>query len=154
MFADGEIPADAVTIDLKTQGNTLSFWRSPTNTNSDLDEAALAIAANRERAERLQIVFIDLDEIQTDEQVLKDIAGETPVAELKPLHVDVCELDYVRLGRVARRVADALDAERSRTYTKRSVARLVATAVEQGRLELEDLKCKLRGEVGKLIEET
>ena len=152
VFADGEIPADAITIDLKTQGNTLSFWRSPTSTSGDLDEVALAIAANRERAERLQIVFIYLDEIQTDEQVLRDVAGQTPVTDLKPLHVDVCRLDYVRLGKVARRVADALHANRSCTYTKRTVTKLVARAVEQGRLELGDLKCKLRGEVGKMIE--
>ena len=154
VFADGEIPADAITIDLKTTSNTLSFWRSPTSTASDLDEVALAIAANRDRAEKLQIVFIDLDEIQTDEQVLENIAGDTPVTDMKPRHVDICRLDYVRLGKVARRVANSLDADRSCTYTKLTVTKLVARAVEQGRVRPEDLKSKLWGDVSKMIEGT
>ena len=46
-FAEGEIAADAVTVDLKTQDNSLSFWRCPTETTQDLEKAVLAIAATR-----------------------------------------------------------------------------------------------------------
>ncbi len=55
----GEISADAVTADLKTQGNALSFWQCHTATNSDVEEAALAIAAARDRVARLDVVWLE-----------------------------------------------------------------------------------------------
>ena len=54
----GEIPADAVTVDLRTQDNALSFWRCPNDTDRDVEEAALAIAAARKRVDRLDIVWL------------------------------------------------------------------------------------------------
>ena len=48
-LAADEIPSDAITIDLRTQGNALSFWQCPTDAVSDVEEAALAIAAAGER---------------------------------------------------------------------------------------------------------
>lgn len=149
----GEVPADGVTADLRTQSNSLSFWRSPTAAISDVEEAALAIAAGRERVDRLQVVWLDYDEIQTDDQTLSDTEGRTPVKDLKSLHVDVCRLDYIRLGQLANRVVDALASDNFHTFTKDNVAKLVARAVEQDRIDLEELKGKLRKEVRSLIDQ-
>ena len=146
-LATGEIPADAVTIDLRTQGNSLSFWQCPTDTASDVEEAALAIAAAREHIDRLDVVLLDDEELQADGQALANTEGRTPVTDLAPLHVDVSRLDYARLGRVAKRVAGAIEEKRHRRITRARVKKLIAAAVEKGRIDLDDLESGVREEV-------
>ena len=99
-LSESEIPADAVTADLKTQQNSLSFWRCPSDEKHDIEEAVLAIAAAGDRVDRLDIVWIADEELQADGQSLKDTAGRTPVTDMVAMHVDVSRLDYVRLGNV------------------------------------------------------
>ena len=152
-LSTGEIPADAVSTDLRTQSNNLSFWRSPTADDDDIEEAALAIAAGRKKVDRLQVVWLDYDKVQTDGQTLQDTEGRTPVRDLKTLHVDVARLDYVRLGKVADRVVEALNNNRFRTFRKSAVRELVAHAIEQGRIEPIDLEDDLREDVCRLIDE-
>ena len=43
----GEISADAVTSDLRTKENTLSFWRCRTETNGDVEDAVLGFGTRR-----------------------------------------------------------------------------------------------------------
>ena len=143
----GEVPADAVTIDLRTQGNSLSFWQCPTDTLSDVEEAALAIAAASERVDRLDIVWLDDEELQADGQTLRNTAGSTPVTDLASQHVDVSRLDHIRLGRVALRVVAAIEADRYHRLTKARVKKLIVEAIEQGRIEVAALDERLRDEV-------
>ena len=49
----GEIPADAVTVDLRTRENSLSFWRCGLGEKEQVEEAALAIAAAGDRVDSL-----------------------------------------------------------------------------------------------------
>ena len=151
-FAEGEIAADAVTVDLKTQNNSLSFWRCPTETTEDLEKAVLAIAATRNRVEKLEIVWLTDDDLRNDCQTLTNTEGETPVSELTGLHVDVCLLDYVRLGKIASRIAIALKKCRWRRISKGRVKMLLVEAVEQKRVELADLQESIQGEVRKSLE--
>ena len=146
-LATGEIPADAVTIDLRTQGNSLSFWQCPTGTASDVEEAALAIAAAREHIDRLDLVLLDAEELQADGQSLVNTEGRTPVTDLAALHVDVSRLDYARLGRIADHVVVAIEKKRHRRITKARVRKLIAAAVEKGRIDLDHLECDVREEV-------
>lgn len=152
-LSTGEIPADAVTADLRTQSNNLSFWRSPTADDDDIEEAALAIAAGREKVDRLQIVWLNYDEVQTDGQTLRDTEGRTPVKDLQPLHVDLARLDYARLGKVAGRVVEALNHNRFRNFPRSAVRELVAQAIEEGRIEPADLEDDLREDVCRLVNE-
>ena len=134
-LAAGEIPADAVTIDLRTQENSLSFWRCPSDSPGDVEQAALAIAAASERVDRLDIVWLGDDGIQADGQILTDTEGRTPVTDMADRHVEMSRLDYVRLGKVAEHVAAAIDENRHRRLTKAAVKKLVLAAVEQGRID-------------------
>lgn len=143
----GEIPADAVTVDLRTQENSLSFWRCPTDSDSDVEEVALAIAAAGERVDRLDIVWLADEELQNDGHVLNNTEGRTPLTGMATMHVDVSRLDYVRLGKVARQVDAALEGDRHRRLTKARVKSLIKRAVEQGRIDGSDLHDKLRAEV-------
>ena len=44
-LGDGEIQADAVSADLRTMGNTLSFWRCASASDDALGRTVLAMAA-------------------------------------------------------------------------------------------------------------
>ena len=145
----GEISADAVTCDLKTQDNSLSFWMCGSGEKAEVEEAALAIAAPRDHVAKLDIVWFSDDELRADGQQLKETDGRTPVAEFVARHVDVCLLDYVRLGKVARRVVTAIEEKRHLSLTKERVKKLLAAAVAQERIALNDLSEDIQAEVRK-----
>ena len=134
----GEIAADAVTGDLRTQGNTLAFWRCHTGTNGDIEEAALAIAAVGERTDRFDIIWL------ADGRILEDTEGQTPVAEFAHRHVDMRRLDYVRLGKVACRVVAAIEDERCQRLTKKRVKEFLSTAVKQGVVSHFEIFCSVK----------
>lgn len=144
----GEIPADAVTADLRTQDNALSFWRCGDEERVEIEEAALAIAAAWERVDKIDVVWLATDDLQNDGQTLKDTEGRTPALELAELHVDVCRLDYIRLGKVAQRVVTAVKEERYLRLRKARVKSLLTEAVEQGRIDPKDLQKRVCEELG------
>ena len=143
----GEISADAVTSDLRTEDNALSFWQCGMGAESEVEEAVLAMAAAGNRIEKLDVVWVSRDELRADGQTIQDTDGRTPVAGLVRLHLDVSRLDYGRLGKVAHRIVTAIEEERCRRLTKARVKSLLAAAVEQGRIDPEDLSDHLKREV-------
>ncbi len=145
----GEISADAVTGDLKTQDNSLSFWMCGSGEKAEVEEVALAIAAPRDHVARLDIVWFSDDELRADGQQWQETDGRTPVAEFVARHVDVYRLDYVRLGKVARRVVTAIEEDRYLLLTKARVKKLLAAAVAQGHIALNDLSKGIQAEVRK-----
>ena len=147
-LAEDEIPADAVTADLRTQDNKLSFWRCGDEEGIEVNEAVLALAAAGTRVDKIDVVWLAADELRSDGQTLQDTKGRTPVLELAELHVDVCRLDYMRLGKVAQRVVTALKKERYLRLRKARVRNLLAEAVEQGRIDPKDLQKRVREELG------
>ena len=147
-LAEGEIPADAVTADLRTQDNKLSFWRCGDGEGIEVNEAVLALAAAGTSVDKIDVVWLAADELRSDGQTLQDTKGRTPALELVELHVDVCRLDYMRLGKVAQRVVTALKEERYLRLGKARVRNLLAEAVEQGRIDPNDLEKRIREELG------
>ena len=143
-LADGEIPTDAVTADLRTQRNSLSFWQCPTDEDDELDDLALAIATGRDFLDTVEFVWLDDDELMDDGLTLNETPGRTPVTELSESHVDVTQLDYLRLGTVARHISTAIEENRYRRLTRRSVKNLIADAMEQDRVDLDALSPILR----------
>ncbi len=147
-----EISADAVTADLRTQNNNLSFWQCAEGTRKEIDDIALAIAAGRDKIDKVEIVLIDDKDLENDGQAIKATNGRTPVESLVRLHVDVMQLDYSRLGRVAHRIASAIAADQCHRVSKKRVERLLVTAITQDEiLQIEGLNGKLRPQVQKLL---
>ena len=144
-----EIPADAVTADLRTRDNALSFWQCGDGTQIEVEDAALAIAAAGDRIDRLDLVWFADEELQNDGQTFRNIPGRTPVPELTRLHVDVHRLDYVRLGKVAHRVVEAIEGRRYVRLTKARVTELLTEAVEQARVDPAGLSDNIRVDVAK-----
>ncbi len=151
-LSDDEISADAITSDLRTQDNSLSFWQCGREEPVRLEEVALAIAAGRDSVDRLDIVWLTDNELRDDGQTLKNTEGRTPVIDLSKLHVDVCRLDYIRLGKIAHNVVRALDENRYKRITKPGVKKLLTDAVGQGRIEIDDLEDKIKTEVLESLE--
>ena len=150
-LSEGEISADAITVDLHTTENTLSFWQCGSGMEAEVEEAALAIAAAGQRVDKIDIVWVDEDELKTDGQTLKNTKGRTHVTELVDRHVDVCRLDYVRLGNVAHHVVTAIEKNRYIRLPKRRVTEILAAAVEQERVNLDDLEKRVQEEVLKSL---
>ena len=130
-LAQGEIAADAVTADLRTNGNALSFWRCDTGAEDQVEPVALAMAASGDRIDKLDVVWIAERHFAADGQTWEDTDGRTPVAELRKRHVDLQRLDYVRLGNVARHVAAAIESERYLRLSRRRVKMLLVAAVRR-----------------------
>ena len=151
-LSEGEISADAVTVDLHTKGNTLSFWRCGGGREVEVEEAALAIAAAGQRVDKIDIVWVDENELKTDGQTLEDTPGRTHVTELINRHVDVCRLDYVRLGNVAHRVLAAIEEDRWTRLSKGRITEILVAAVEQGRVNLDDLQQGVQKQVNRSLQ--
>lgn len=147
----GEIPADAVTNDLRTQGNSLSFWQCGMGEQGEIEDAVLAIASAGERLDRVDIVWLTDDDLQADGQTLKNTDGRTPVIELVKRHVDICQLDHDRLGKIARRILTAIEENRYRRLSKKRVTNLLVDAIGQQRIDPGNLEKKVRAEVQELL---
>lgn len=147
----GEIGADAVTADLRTSGNALSFWRCDSGVENQVERVALAMAAAGDRIDKLDVVWIAERDFAADGQSWEATDGRTPVAELRYRHVDLQRLDYVRLGNVARRVAAAIASEWCLRFSRRRVKMLLVAAVQRGDVDLADLAERVRDEVGSAL---
>ncbi len=144
-----EIPADAVTGDLRTQNNALSFWQCGMGSEDSVNDAALAIASAGDRVDKIDIVWFSDEDLRADGQTWRDTEGRTPVTDLVGRHIDVEGLNYARLGKIARRIVVAIEENRYLRLTKARVTKLLATAVGQGRIDLDDLREGVQKEVRK-----
>ncbi len=126
-------PADAITVDLKTGGNRLSFWRIPDNTM--VDDVVLAMVSSRQQLAKYDIAAVD-------EQTLIDAGiefvkcpGETLVEDMRPLHQDAISLDYVDLGNLADAVIQGYKQASVHRRGVLAVAKIVVAAIKSGRLD-------------------
>lgn len=145
-----DIPADAVTADLKTKDNALSFWRCDSNADDDLKEAVLALAAAGDRIDRMDIAFIDESAFSDAGLRIEATPGKTPVETLRESHRDVTHLDLVRLGSVASLVASACRRNSVRRFDKTAVRACLEEAIQRGRVQREALHQDLVADLDRL----
>ena len=146
-LSPGEISADAITGDLRTQGNTLSFWQCPSGNHAAIEQAALAIASTGDRIDKVDIVWLDDADLKNDGQTVETTEGQTPILDLNELHVDVCHLDFTRLGKVAQRIANAINEERYIRIPRARIQAMLADAIERGQVDRGSLQPKVRDEI-------
>ena len=149
----GEISADAVTSDLRTKDDALSFWKCGGATKPEIEEAALALAAAGDRIDKIDLVWLTEEELREDGQTLKSTPGRTSVSDLARQHVDVGRLDYVRLGKIAKQIASAIASGNRRRFRKQQVKSLIIAAVEEGRIDTCDLQGSIRTDVKKALKQ-
>lgn len=135
---DNNVSGDAITNCLKTNKNTLSVWKI--ETEDDLDQAILALVANQDHLDTIDIVI--LEESSLLEYNLNIVAspGDTPVESLKDAHRDISELTFTKLGEVKDHIVERIRNQKLKRYTVGSLKKLLKKSIEQGLLKKEDLK--------------
>lgn len=148
---DGPISADALTCDLKTANNTLSFWRFGIGEERAYEDAALALASGQQELDKIDIVSLDETELLQEASLeLSNSDGSTPVLRLKPFHVDAVALDVDRIVHIARIVARRVRSAPShvKRFSKVEVREILKRAIFDGHLSAEALQQKLRTALG------
>jgi serine phosphatase RsbU (regulator of sigma subunit) len=151
-LADGEIAADAISADLRTTENTLSFWTCDDDEEATLKEVVLALTANGDRVDKIDITWLAEDKVRAEGLQIAMTDGITIVARLVKRHRDIELLDLERLVKVARLIHAAVRGDHFRRLTKAEVTQVLVGAVENGDVQLEKMKEGLRSEVQSAIE--
>jgi hypothetical protein len=143
------IRADALTGCLRTVDDTLSVWVCD-GTLADIAEVALALAAQGNTLDKLDIVLLEQGELEDRGIALVATPGDTPIADLRARHHDLVNLDMVAHSSVAVLVAAAV---RARTghyqFTRRRVIELLRVAIDSGRASRDSFADGLRRELEK-----
>ncbi len=144
-----EISADAITVDLKTQGNTLSFWFCGNDEASEeaLNTAALAMCTEMDKASTIHLVYLEKGILESDGYTVAQTVGATKVTDLISLHYDVLGLNYKLLGDMAQRVQQAVSSSRMHKVVRKDLLEMVVGAARDGRLDSTKLKPTFQTEV-------
>ena len=150
-LAEVEIRADAVTGCLRTSNDSLSWWHCEGD-EQDVEEVALALATGPKttKFEKIDVVVLPETDLLADGLASEPTEGDTPIKELRSRHVNVVKLDLERLAKIARILAPRIRSNDSVFhYTKVDLMTLVRKAINNKRLNVDDLNPKLRKELNK-----
>ena len=139
------IAAYAVTSDLRTTGNTLSFWE--VSGLETLEEAIVAIASAYQRIEKLDVIWLEKSAVAAQELRLSKSPGRTAATHMMQAHADLIDLDLDALGAVARLVSVACRNGRSKRYSKKAIADLLVAASRAGTLNQAEMHPELLREL-------
>lgn len=138
------IPADAITVDLRTRQNKLSLWQCEPTNDSDIKDIALALASKNAYTSKIDIAWISEDDLEGDDQIIQHTVSDIPVQDLANRHVDLCEMNYKRLGSIADRLRIAITSGSYRRFRESEVIAILKSAVSNNRLEFTALDENLR----------
>jgi len=135
-----QLSADTITQDLKTVGNCLSVWR--VDTSDAIDQAVLALAANFDHINKVEVVVIAEESLQNRRIAIEPNQGNTPVPHLVHTHRDLSQLTYAQLGFVAQSIIESLP--NTKYYTQNQIKTLLREAISTKQLDPNDLKSAVR----------
>lgn len=150
-LAENEIRADAIT-SLRTSDDRLSWWRCADDDEEDVDQVALALAVgpNNNRIDKFDIIVLPESILAKAGLASESTEGETLVKDLRSRHVDLVRLDVERLAKVARILDPRIrSGDKVVQFTKAQLTTLVTTAIQDKRLDPNDLNEKLREKLDK-----
>lgn len=140
-----DISADAITNCLKTSKNTLSVWHI--ETEEDLDKAVLAIVANQEHLDTIDVVILDEPSLNNYNLNIVASPGDTPVASLIEAHRDIAELTFTKIGQVKDHIVQRIRNQKLKRYTVSSLKKILTNAINEGLLQKEDLNESIRNKI-------
>lgn len=148
--SDGFLPGDTIS-DLRTQKNTLSTWEY-IDENQELDDIAVALALNRQSAQKLVVVLLDPIELQkidiTHSSAMLGVSPGCPIDILKK-HRDLVDLDYWRIGYLAEHILKLMKEKKNyRTYSEKKVRQLLESYRKANRIDLTKVKKELQKDMG------
>ena len=124
-----ELNADAVTSDLRTTNNTLSWWRIDDETELEQNN--------------IRIIALSFEELEAN-FCLKNTPnqGDTAVKEFKQRHYDMCNMNYGLLGKISYFIAKETSQTKKNMILKINVKAAIAKIkelVEKGKADKEML---------------
>src|SRR6056297_3423172 len=87
-----ELSSDAITGCLRSSRNTISVWKI--ESEDDLEEATLALAAAGKRLDTFDVVILNGDKLSDLEIQMEQTDGRTVVSDLVNNHFDLKSLNY------------------------------------------------------------
>jgi hypothetical protein len=143
------VSADAITNCLKTKDNCLSLWRIPDR--SRIDDAVLAQTTMFAHLDGIDVVILDEKTLEKRGISIENVPGDTKIAEMAEWHVHVTDLNVDTLAKLAQSIAESLQTKSEERYEKGRLARLLASAVSQDRLSLDELRENVRNRVAPVL---
>jgi hypothetical protein len=131
----GDIPADPLN-DVRTQDNALSVWLVDDG-KQNLNRVALAIAATRQRVDKLDYLLFDLQILSDSDVETCKSRGTTPDEQVNDWHLDLVELSGLELVSLVRAILTS-DYETGR-FLPKEVVELLKDAVKAGQINQEKL---------------
>lgn len=139
----GQFPADPLA-DLNTQDNLLSVWHVEDD-QSNLARIVTALAANRERLDKLDYALIDHLKVQELQMKVERSSGGTPDRIANDWHRDICELSALNLTDLAKAILPERD-KRHRVSAK-EIQQRIREAIQSGRIDTDRLKPQLKAKL-------
>lgn len=140
-----EIPADAITIDLKTKSNRLSVWEI--ESEKSIEDVVLAIVSAMDTIESIDIIVLDAGFLRDKGIECVQVDGKTPFEAQNKNNKELASLTYRTLGIIASHIADGV-ADKAKRYTEGRLKEMLREAtLELGKFPLESLSLRLKEKI-------
>ena len=120
------LQADAIA-DIRTFNNNLSIWSIPSASDSDINEAVLALATSTSQSsfDKMDVVVFSSKDISARGLQLESVDGKTAVTDLKSTHQNIINLTYDSLTGVMKIISEITVNGRHIRRTKKQIETLI-----------------------------
>lgn len=152
-FDSNQIQADAITSNLRTHGNRMSLWRCSSAEESEIDKVVLALSTKTNGIGKIDVAWLRSTEVADEGFELEESPGDTKVRSLRKEHADIVNLDMMRLERIATMLSASIKEGNYQRRKPPETRAILARAVSDGLVSLDNLEEKTREEVAKHLGE-
>lgn len=121
------ISADVITNCLKTKGNTISTWKIDSEDN--LSDAVLAMISTCQHLDTINVVCLSGEVVTGNGLELNETPAKTPIEKFNNTHVDICNLTYLKIGKVADIIRDIVINDKYVRYTSNQLKGILQQAI-------------------------
>lgn len=130
-------PGDVITNELNTTGDALSFWKI--SDESEIEDALLAMCTGTSQSNIGTVHYLLFDERELKSRGIQVVQSSndanTAVTELKKLHHNIVNVDYLTLGRLQDMIVDKIRADKSQCKTKAKIKPIVKQAIANEKID-------------------
>lgn len=133
-----DLRADAITSCLRTTSDTLSTWEI--ESLELLDEAVLALVANFERIDTIDVAVLKTTTVTESGFTIKNETGNTPAEHIKEWHKNVVDLKFNSIGEFSKLIINCLEEKQVYRYNATKVKKILVDALNEGKINKSRLK--------------
>lgn len=141
---DGDIPADPLTRDFKTDNNSISIYLID-NFDEHIDRVVSALASTRDQISKMDYITGSIEIIKNIGVVLDVIDGKTGDEFVNSLHRDMANLTTEKAALFVNAMIEKGHA--GRAY-KKDISSMILNEVEKGNINREKINRKIRTKLG------